>query len=97
MSVNDTKKPSRTDWKRLETMEDNEINYTDIPPLSEEFFQQAKLYVPTSQSILLDRDVFSWFAEQGQEYPRLINTILRHYITQHTSGKRKRQGKASIS
>lgn len=78
-------------------MGDDEINYTDIPPLSEDFFQRAKLYVPKSQSILLDTDVFSWFAEQGQEYPRLINRILRHYITQHASGKRGHQGKARVS
>jgi len=97
MSDNDTKKPSRTDWKRLESMEDSEINYANIPPLNEEFFQRAKLYVPKSQSIMLDMDVFSWFVEQGQEYPQLINRILRHYMTHHTSGKRKHQGKASVS
>lgn len=97
MSGNDTKKPSRTDWKRVETMQDEEINYTDIPPLNEDFFQRAELYVPKSQSIMLDRDVFSWFVEQGQEYPRLINRILRHYMTQHVTGKRNHQGKASIS
>ncbi|MCP4405230.1 MAG: hypothetical protein GY801_49005 [bacterium] len=97
MSDNDTKKPSRTDWKRLESTEDNGIDYADIPPLGEKFFQRAKLYVPNSQSIMLDMDVFSWFAEQGQEYPRLINRILRHYITQHTQGSRKRQGKTNVS
>lgn len=97
MSASDTKKPSRTDWKRLETMDDNDINYTDIPPLGEEFFQKAQLYVPKSQSIMLDVDVFSWFVDQGQEYPRLINRILRHYMTQHMSGKRTHQGKASVS
>lgn len=97
MSANDTKKPSRTDWERLESMGDNEINYADIPPLNEEFFQRAQLYVPKSQSIMLDTDVFAWFVKQGQEYPRLINKILRHYITQHTPDNRKRQGKAKVS
>jgi uncharacterized protein (DUF4415 family) len=97
MNVNDTKKPSRTDWNRIESLEDDEVNYADIPPLNEDFFQRAKLYVPKSQSIMLDMDVFSWFVEQGQEYPRLINKILRHYITQHASGHRKYQGKANVS
>lgn len=84
MSDNDTKTPSRTDWVRLESMGDDEIDYTDIPPLGEEFFRQAKLYVPRSQSITLDTDVFAWFVNQGQEYPLLINRILRQYIKQHT-------------
>jgi hypothetical protein len=35
-----------TDWERLETMTDEEIDYSDIPPLSNVFFQRVKLYVP---------------------------------------------------
>ncbi len=84
MNEHDTKKVSRTDWERLEAMADDEIDYSDIPPLSDTFFQRAKLYVPNSRAIILEPDIFAWFVSQGQEYHSLINTILRQYMRQHT-------------
>lgn len=36
-------KYSKTDWKRLDEMSDEEINLSDIPPLDESFFANAKL------------------------------------------------------
>lgn len=84
MSKNDTKTPSRTDWDRLESMTDEDIDYSDIPPLSDTFFQRAKLYVPENHAIILEADVFAWFASQGKEYHTLVNTILRQYIEQQT-------------
>jgi uncharacterized protein (DUF4415 family) len=96
MREQDTKKVSRTDWERLEAMTDDEIDYSDIPPLSDEFFQRAKLYVPNSRAVVLDADVFAWFADQGQEYHALINTILRQYMKQHTQEVTNHK-KASVS
>ncbi len=72
-------------------MSDEDIDYTDIPPLDDEFFQRAKLYVPKSRAVILEPDVFSWFAEQGQEYHTLINAILRRYVKQHASQSKKSQ------
>lgn len=83
MSENDTNKPSRTDWSRLEAMTDTDIDYSDSPPLNETFFQRAKLYVPQSRSVVLDADVFAWFENQGKEYYTLVNQILRKYMEQH--------------
>jgi len=42
-----TKKTSRTDWKRLASMKDDEIDYSDIPPLTDAFFDRAVLRSPT--------------------------------------------------
>lgn len=39
MSVNDSNNISRTDWTALEAMTDEEIDYSEIPPLTEEFFE----------------------------------------------------------
>lgn len=33
---------TKTDWKRLETLSDDEIDTSDIPELDEEFFKNAK-------------------------------------------------------
>jgi hypothetical protein len=39
---------SRTDWARIDAMSDADIDTSDIPPLSEEFFAKAKLRMPRS-------------------------------------------------
>ena len=34
---------SRTDWSRIDAMTDDDIDTSDIPPLTDEFFAKAKL------------------------------------------------------
>lgn len=83
MSVNDSNNTSQTDWKRLDAMTDEEIDYSDIPPLTEEFFENATLRIPAIQArnlIQLDADVMAWFRERDAEYRSTINSILRRYI-----------------
>ncbi|MEH2143454.1 BrnA antitoxin family protein [Nostoc sp.] len=83
MSVNDLNNTSRTDWATLEAMTDEDIDYSDIPPLSDEFFENATLRIPATQArdlIELDSEVITWFREQGAEYKTLINSVLRRYI-----------------
>jgi uncharacterized protein (DUF4415 family) len=83
MSVNDSNNTSQTDWESLDAMTDEEIDYSDIPPLTEEFFNNATLRIPAVQArnlIQLDADVMAWFREQDAEYRSTINSILRRYI-----------------
>ncbi|WP_334725834.1 BrnA antitoxin family protein [Nostoc sp.] len=83
MSVNDLNNTSRTDWAALEAMTDEDIDYSDIPPLSNEFFENATLRIPATRAsdlIELDSEVITWFREQGAEYKTLINSVLRRYI-----------------
>ncbi len=83
MSDKDLKNISRTDWEALDTMTDEEIDYSDIPPLTDEFFENATLRIPAAQArnlIQLDADVMAWFREQGSEYRNTINSVLRRYI-----------------
>ncbi len=49
MSAGATKKTSRTDWDRLASMKDDEIDYTDIPPLTDAFFDKATLRLPVTR------------------------------------------------
>jgi uncharacterized DUF497 family protein len=39
-------KPSETNWTRVSEMTDEEIDTSDIPPLDETFFANARLRVP---------------------------------------------------
>ena len=75
-------KSSKTDWKRLEAMEDKDIDTSDIPELGDEFFRNAELTVPAKQSVTMrhDTDVLTWFKSQGQGYQTRINKLLRTYM-----------------
>ena len=47
-----TPSPSlETDWDRLDRMTDEDINYSDVLPLGDEFFARARLYVPPSKRV----------------------------------------------
>jgi uncharacterized protein (DUF4415 family) len=81
---------SRTNWEALESRSEENIDYSDIPPLTDEFFERATLRIPANQSqnlVQLDPDVKQWFQAQGEQYKTLINKVLRQYIesknTQH--------------
>ena len=39
---------SKTDWSRIDVMTDEDINTSDILPLSEKFFATARLRLPVS-------------------------------------------------
>lgn len=83
MNENDLNNISRTNWEALESMSDDEIDYSDIPPLTDEFFEKATLRLLATQAqnlIQIDPDVIAWFQSQDVEYKKLINSILRQYI-----------------
>ncbi|MGI0485709.1 BrnA antitoxin family protein [Pantanalinema rosaneae CENA516] len=67
-------------------MDDAEIDYSDMPPLTEEYFEKATLRIPASQAqqlVQIEPDVLKWFQAQDDEYKALINSILRRYIESH--------------
>lgn len=78
---------SETDWKRLESMEEKDIDTSDIAELDDEFFRNAKITVPAKQPVTLrlDSDVLLWFKSQGQGYQTRINKLLRRYMESHQS------------
>jgi uncharacterized protein (DUF4415 family) len=83
MNDKDLKNTSRTNWAALEAMEDENIDYSDIPPLTDEFFERATLRIPVKQAhrlVQIDPDVLEWFQSQGGEHRVLINSVLRRYI-----------------
>jgi hypothetical protein len=46
---------SKTDWARIDAMSDDEIDISDIPPLTNEFFSNAKLRKSRQQHTELPR------------------------------------------
>jgi uncharacterized protein (DUF4415 family) len=61
-------------------MTDEKIDYSDIPPLDDEFFAKAtQAWPPAKQqlTIRLDADVLQWLKSNGRGYQTRINRILR--------------------
>ncbi|EQD33161.1 hypothetical protein B2A_13304, partial [mine drainage metagenome] len=61
---------------------DGEIDYSDIPPLTEDFWKNAvrgRFYRPVKQqlTVRVDMDVLEWLKRQGKGYQSRINAILR--------------------
>jgi uncharacterized protein (DUF4415 family) len=86
MSASDLKRPSETNWAKVDAMTDEEIDTSDIPPLDEAFFANAKLRLPKGKVpvvISVDADVIAWFKAQGDEYQKLLNAALRIYAEAH--------------
>ncbi|APB34760.1 hypothetical protein GlitD10_2426 [Gloeomargarita lithophora Alchichica-D10] len=64
MNANAMNNMSKTDWARIDVMTDEDIDTSDIPPLSEEFFARAQLRMPKASVKLLvqvDSETFAWF------------------------------------
>jgi len=86
VSVSDTKRPSQTDWARLDTMADEDIDTSEIPPLDDDFFERAGLRLPdepVAVTVHLDADVLAWFKAQGEDYEKRLNRALRSYVEAH--------------
>lgn len=78
--------PSMTkeDAKRIGAIRDEDIDFSDIPPLSDEFWKNAKrfsdIYRPQKKQITvrLDADVLDWLKSSGKGYQTRLNDILRN-------------------
>ena len=87
MSERRMKKKSQTDWKYLASLEDDKIDFSDIPRLGSAFWKNAKLRMPEkkdSVTIRLDHDVLNWFKKRGHGYQTRINAVLRTYVESHS-------------
>ncbi len=70
---------------KLLAMPDEEIDYSDIPKLSDEQLEQfSRYYRPIKKHLTLriDADVLAWF-EKHNNFRDLINQICRIYMRQH--------------
>ena len=77
---------SKTDWKKIDAMENEDINLSELPEVSPEKFAKGivrKGLKPvtnkTQITLRLDTDVLNWFKAQGQGYQTNINALLKAY------------------
>ena len=90
MSKKDILAKSQTDWARIDAMTDDDIDYSDIPPLTPERFANAivrrgfkPVQVKKQLTLRIDQDVIEFFRTQGQGYQTKINQLLRAYMEAH--------------
>jgi uncharacterized protein (DUF4415 family) len=76
----DPKKPRQLTPAEARRLDATPIDYSDIPPLGDEFFKKAAAEWPpakTQLTIRLDADVLDWLKANGRGYQTRINHILR--------------------
>jgi uncharacterized protein (DUF4415 family) len=86
MSENNMKNSSKTDWEGLSQMSDEEIDYSDIPPLTERFFREAKLWQSRPKvtvTVKVDADVLEWFKSESDNWEARLQAALRLYVETH--------------
>jgi len=72
--------------KALAAMPDEEIDFSDIPELTEEFWKGARLFSevfkPRKQlvSMRIDADVLAWLRKTGPGYQSRVNELLRRHM-----------------
>ncbi len=77
---------SKKRLNQIKAIKDEDIDYSDIPELDEDFWQKAEVRLPEAKTgvyIRLDGDVLDWLKSQGKGYQTRINAILRAYYEAH--------------
>ncbi len=86
MNVKNLKKPSGTDWARIDRMTDEDIDTSDSPPLDDDFFARAQWRMPekkTAVTLSVDSEVLKWFEAQGADFHQRVNAALKIYAEAH--------------
>jgi uncharacterized protein (DUF4415 family) len=70
--------------REIASIRDEDIDYSDIPPLDDTFWKNARVVYPEERNkrqvtIRVDNDVFNWFKAQGRGYQTRMNAVLRAY------------------
>ena len=87
MKKSSTTKKSGTDFKRLAAMRDEDIDFSDLPEMTDEMFARGvvnpglKVTQPREElTVSLDRDLAKWYRDMDPEYNGIINFVLRRYM-----------------
>ena len=86
MSAENLNNSSKTDWAKIDAMNDEDIDTSDIPPLSDSFFAHAQLRLPNAPvtvTVPIDPDTFAWFQSQGENAERQMGAALKIYAEAH--------------
>ncbi|MBD6619052.1 BrnA antitoxin family protein [Komarekiella sp. 'clone 1'] len=86
MNENAMNNSSRTNWDKVDSLTEEEIDTSDIPPLTEEFFTKSRWWkpiTPLNVFMQVDPDTLAWFQSQGEDYEKKMAAALRIYADDH--------------
>lgn len=72
--------------KEIAEIPDEKIDTSDIPELDDDFWKDARLIIPESKKLIqfcIEKDVFEWFSQFGDDYQIRMNAVLRDYVDAH--------------
>ena len=83
-----SKKLLKETLKRIDAIKEEDIDYSDIPPLDDSFFERTPVELPIfkrkeSVTLRLDSEILEWFKKQGKGYQTKINAVLKAYFNAH--------------
>ena len=74
---------SKTDWSRVDAITDEDIDTSDIPPLTDDFVSKAKLRMPQSPlatvEVQIDSKTLEWFQSKGEDAEQHMIAALQIY------------------
>ena len=85
------KKDTKSDLSKLDCIDTDDIDYSDIPEVDDEMFSQGELVLTEpkeSITIRIDQDVLNWFRSRGRGYQTRVNAVLRRYVETHKNSSR---------
>lgn len=99
-SLSDIPAPSDEAIQRIAAIQDEDIDLSDMPELTDDFWENAevgKFYRPRKQQITVkvDADILAWLKSGGRGYQTRLNAILRHVMLQKAGERRKEPQTAS--
>lgn len=93
----------RADFARMRAMTERDIQRTSPPELADlppDFWDNAKVVLPVRKraiSLRVDRDVLEWFKGQGPRYQSRMNAVLRSYMAEQASRRRRKASRKSAA
>ncbi len=82
MNENAMNSTSRTNWQKVDSLTEEEIDTSDIPPLTEEFFRNSRWWKPVEPLnvlVQIDPATLAWFQAQGENYEEKMAIALQIY------------------
>ncbi len=71
---------SKERLEEIAAIKDEDIDYSDIPELDEDFWKRAELRMPVPKKgiyVRIDPDVLDWLKSKGKGYQTRMNAMLR--------------------
>jgi len=78
---------SRSRIDEIKAIPDANIDYSDIPELSADFWEHADIHTPSDNkaaiSLRIEAEVLDWFKGQGRGHTTRMAAVLRHFYEHH--------------